>query len=128
MRVRTMLLVGLVLTAGLIAAGCGGDDSSTTDETTAVTSEEGTSTEGAISEDEQAALVDGCQQAIDSNSGISSGDADELIAACEDAAANSDSLEDASQAICVETAQIIGGGVVSEEQATEGCKSQLPAP
>ena len=107
-----MLLVGLVLTAGLLAAGCGGDDS--------------TSSDSGISEDEQAALVDGCQQAIDSTPSIDSETGDELISKCQDAAASSDSLEEASQTICVETAVAVGKGAVSEAQAQKGCEGQLP--
>jgi hypothetical protein len=115
MRQRTLLLlVGLVLGAGLIAAGCGDDDSTTG------------STSGGISEDEQAALVDGCQTAIDSSPQLSSADADSLISECEDAAASSSSLEEASQRICVVTAKTVAGDALSDKQAEAGCKDQLP--
>ena len=112
MRVRTLLFLSLVLSAGLIAAGCGGDDSSG---------------DGGLSDDEQSSLISGCQEAIDNQSALSAEQGDELVSKCEEVAESAGSLDEASQAICEETAKVVGGDAVSDKQAAEGCASSLPA-
>jgi hypothetical protein len=123
---RLLLLLGLVLTVGLIAGGCGGSDSSTTP-TTATTEDTSavTGDTGAAPTDEQAAVVDqfvaGCQSAIDEDSsGISANEESQLLDQCAQIATTADSPEEAAVQTCEATAELLND--VSAADAQAGCK------
>lgn len=110
MKVRVLVLVGIVLSAGLIAAGCGGDDS-----TTATTEESSAVTAGGEVAQQQLAV---CESQVDEYPDAPQAKVDEYLAGCEDLV-SSDLSGAESQVQQCQLVLVLRGD--SEEYAEENC-------
>jgi hypothetical protein len=113
---RLCLLLAVVLSCGLIAAGCGGDDDDGGDGG-------GGDGGGVAAPENRQQAVDACKRSVDQAPQLSSDVKSELKKSCEAAAeGDEEAVAEANRKVCVKIAQETIPAGPARDQAVDGCE------